>query len=262
MRPLRLILLTVAVAATSLPALAHDGRVCLPMEDVDSLVCRHHFEGASINLPVREVLESFGAACEHVVVNVLQRQGLMLAELGEPWEFDAEQCSTMTSFMLDLPDVRSEVDILVQFSSPESAHAPEFIAVRVYPDTLLDPLTKFAEQHSLVVFDEEGVLADFLDRNEIEYGLGFDTLSEKPIALLVEPDKPERLLEDRNFDSAVIFQEKVIDLPQVRAVSMNGQTRVYVETPLLRDLLTNPLAQKALLDIIRLATNPLSTDRG
>jgi hypothetical protein len=261
-RQLRFALLIVAVGASSLPVLAHDDGVCLPMDDFDYLVCRHHFEGVSINLPVREVLESLGAACEHVVVNVLQRQGRMLAELGEPQELDAEQCSTTTSFTLDLPDVRSEVDILVQFSSPESAHAPEFIAVRVYPDTLLDPLTKFAEQHSLVVFDEEGVLTDFLDRNEIEYGLGFDAMSDKPIALLVQPDKLERLLEDRNFDSAVIFQEKVIDLPQVRAVSMNGQTRVYVETPLLRDLLTNPLAQKALLDVIRLATNPLSTDRG
>ena len=125
-----------------------------------------------------------------------------------------------------------------------------------------DSLTKFAEQHALVVFDKEDVLTDFLDRNEIEYGLGFDAMSDNSIALLVHPDKPEQLLEDRNFASVVIFQEKVVDLPQVRAVSMNGQRRVYVETPLLRDLLTNPLAQKALLDIIRLATNPLSTDRG
>ena len=52
------------------------------------------------------------------------------------------------------------------------------------------------------------------------------------------------------------FRKKIVDLPQVRAVSTNGQTRVYVEMPLLRDLHISPLAQKALLDIIRLATNP------
>lgn len=262
MRRLCSTLLLLAVAATSLPVLGHDKGACLPMDDVDSLVCRHHFEGTSIDLPVRASLDSFGAACEHLVVNVLQRQGLLLAELGEPQVFDAAQCSTMTRFTMDLPDVRSEVDILVQFSSPESTHEPELIAVRVYPDTLLDPLTQFAERHSLVVFDEEGVLTDFLDHNEIEYSLGFDPNSDKPVALLVKPDKPEQLLEARDIDSAVIFQERVIDLPQVRTVSSNGQVRVYVEMPLLHDLLTNPLAQKALLDIIRLSTNPLSTDRG
>lgn len=262
MRHLRQTLMLLVVAATSLPALAHDENACLPMDDVDSLVCRHHFEGTNIDLPVRAALDSFGSACEGLVVNVLQRQGLMLAELGEPQEFDAEQCATMTSFTVDLPDVRSEVDILVQFSSPDSTQAPEFIAVRVYPDTMLDPLTKFAEQHSLVVFDEEGVLTAFLDHNEIDYGHGFNAPLDDPVALLVKPDEPEQLLEDRDFGSAVIFQEKVIDLPQVRAVSSNGQTRVYVEMPLLHDLLTNPLAQKALLDVIRLATNPLSTDRG
>jgi len=254
--------LLMGVMATALPAEAHDDAVCLPMDADDSLVCRHHFEGTSIDLPVRTVLESFGATCEHLVVHTLQSQGLMLAELGEPQEFNAEQCATMTSLELNLPDIRSEVDILVQFSVPESGHAPEAIAVRVYPDTLLDPLTQFAAQHSLVVFDEEGVLTEFLERSEIDYVQGFDAMSGVPVALLVQPREPERLLEDRDFQSAVIFHEKIVDLPQIRAVSTDGRTRVYVEMPLLHDLHNSPLAQKALLDIIRLATNPFSTDRG
>ena len=262
MRRLCLTLLLTGIASTALPVLAHDAGVCLPIDTDDSLVCRHHFEGTNVDLPVRAVLDKFGTACERFVVSVMQRQGMLLAELGEPQEFDAEQCSTLTSIPLDLPDVRSEVDIVVQFSLRESEHAPEVIAMRIYPDTLLDPLVQFAAQHSLVVFDDEGVLTEFLDRNEVDYRQGFDTMSGVRVALLVQPADAELLLEERGFDGAVIFQEKIVDLPQVRAVSTNGQTRVYVEMPLLRDLHKSPLAQKALLDIIRLATNPLSTDRG
>ena len=126
----------------------------------------------------------------------------------------------------------------------------------------LDPLAEFATQIPLVVFDEEGVLTAFLDRKEIDYKLPFEALPGVALALLVQPAEPERLLEARDFDSAIIFQEKVIDLPQVRAVSADEQTRVYVEMPMLHDLPDNPLAQKALLNIIGLATNPSSTDRG
>jgi len=255
-------LLLAAIALTALPTLAHNEDACLPMDDADTLVCRHYFEGTSIELPVRTVLDGFGNACEDLVVNVLQRQGMMLAELGESLAFDADQCATMTSITLDLPDIRSEVDILVQFSLPGSKQTPEVIAVRVYPDTLLDALAQFATENPLVVFDEEGALTGFLDRNEIDYTHAFGALPDVAVALLVQPAEPGRLLEDRDFDSAIIFQEKVVDLPQVRAVSVNGQTRVYVEMPLLHDLYNNPLAQKALLDIIRLATNPSSTDRG
>ena len=262
MRRLCLTLLLTGIASTALPALAHDADVCLPIDSDDSLVCRHYFEGTNIDLPVRAVLDRFGTACERFAVSIMQRQGMLLAELGEPQEFDAEQCSTLTSIALDLPDVRSEVDIVVRFSLRESEHAPEVIAMRVYPDTLLDPLVQFAAQHSLVVLDDEGVLTEFLDRNEIDYVQRFETMSGVPVALLVQPADPELLLEERGFDSAVIFQEKIVDLPQVRAVSTNGKTRVYVEMPLLRDLHKSPLAQKALLNILRLATNPLSTDRG
>ncbi|MFQ5983018.1 MAG: hypothetical protein ACE5KS_06555, partial [Woeseiaceae bacterium] len=87
-------------------------------------------------------------------------------------------------------------------------------------------------------------------------------VSAVPIGLLVEPSEPERLLEDRGIETAVIFQEKIVDLPQVRTVSSNGQTRVYVEMPFLHELRSNPLAQKALLNIIRLAINPYPIDRG
>lgn len=252
----------VALVTVSLPVLAHNDDICLPMVGMDGHVCRHHFEGERINLPVREALEPFGSDCERLVVSVLQRQGLMLAELGETQEFDGEQCSTMDSFALELPDVRSEVDILVRFSSPGSEIVPELLAVRVYPDTLLTPLVKLSELHTLIVFDEAGLLAEFFDNNEIQYVHGFESAPDDSIAMLVEPDKPEQLLEGRKFASAIVFQEKVFALPQVRAVTVNERTRIYVETPLLRDLSTNPLAQKALLDIFRLATNPSSTDRG
>lgn len=262
MRQLSSIVLLAAVSATSLPVLAHDDDICLPMGEEEMLVCRHYFEGTSISLPVKDVLDGLATECENTVVNVVQRQGLMLAELGEPRTLDAEQCATMTSITLDLPDIRSEVDLLVQFSVPQSRQAPKVIAVRVYPDTLLDPLAEFATQIPLVVFDEEGALTAFLDRKEIDYKLAFEALPDGALALLVQTAEPERLLEAHDFDSAIIFHEKVIDLPQVRAVSANDQTRVYVEMPLLHDLSNNPLAQKALLNIIRLATNPSSTDRG
>ena len=112
------------------------------------------------------------------------------------------------------------------------------------------------------MFDDEGALTDFLDQLEIEYVRGYEAVSGVPIGLLVNADEPERILEDRGIETAVIFQEKIVDLPQVRTVSHDGRTRVYVEMPFLHDLHNNPLAQKALLNIIRLAINPNPFDRG
>ncbi len=265
--PTLLLMVTVAAAA---PGQAHDSDACLPMEDGNTPVCLHYFEGSSVDVPVREAIDSIDEKCEHLVVSILQRQGLLLAPLGEPLEFDAQDCMTMTSIALDLPDVRSETDLLLQFAPKESENgqgdelndAAAVIALRVYPDTLLDPLSRFAERHSLIVFDDEGALTDFLDQQEIEYVRGYEAVSGVPIGLLVNADEPERILEDRGIETAVIFQEKIVDLPQVRTVSHDGRTRVYVEMPFLHDLHSNPLAQKALLNIIRLAINPNPFDRG
>ncbi len=254
-------MLLIGLAGSPALVVAQDNEVCLPVDD-EIQVCKHYFEGNSIDLPVRTVLDSFGPACEHLVVDVLQRQGVMLVDLREPQKFNAKQCATMNSVVVDLPDVRSEVDVLVRLSIPESTHAPEVIAVRVYPDNLLEPLRKFATQHSLVVFDQEGELMNFFDRNEIDYLSRFNKTTEVSVALLVNPTDPERLLEGRGFQSAVILKEQVFDLPQVRAVLTDDRRRVYVEMPLMHDLHTSPLAQKALQDIIHLATNPLSTHRG
>ena len=67
-------------------------------------------------------------------------------------------------------------------------------------------------------------------------------------------------LDERGIDTAIIFRETVIDLPQVRTVSASGRTWVYVEMPLIENLYSSPLAQRALLDIIKLAINPDLTD--
>jgi len=255
-------LLLAGISAMAVPVLAHDINACLPIDDTDMLVCRHYFEGNSVELPVRETLDLIDTKCDQLVVTVLQRQGMMLAELGEPQMFDSEQCTVMTSITIDLPNVRSEADMLVQFSLREGGGVVGATALRVYPDTLLEPLARYAEQHELVVFDEGGLLAEFLEQNDIDYVQRFEAVSENPVALLVQPRQAERLLEARSINTAVIFQEKIVDLPQIRAVSSNGQTRVYVEMPLLHDLHNNPLTQKALLDIIHLASNPIPIDRG
>lgn len=250
--------------------LAHDGDSCLSLEDANTPVCLHYFEGSSIELPVRAAIDGIDEKCGHLVVSVLQRQGLLLARLGESLQFDELQCSRMTSITLDLPDVRSETDILVRLSMTASQNEPgkdlnnaaAVIALRVYPDSLLEPLARLADQHSLIVFDDDGRLTSFLDQQKIDYVRGHEAVSRAPIALLVNAKEPERLLEDRDIARAVIFQEKVLDMPQVRAVSDAGRTRVYVELPVLHELDSSPLAQKALLRILQLAINPDQTDRG
>lgn len=263
-------LFVIAIAFFPSPSLAHESDACLPGEDMSTPVCYHYFENRHIELPIRQALDRIATSCEQLVVRVLQRQGLTLAELGEPLQLEGRDCPTMTSISLTLPDIRSETDILVQFvpsasmsgQGDEPHDAAAVIALRVYPDTLLDPLLRYAEQHSLVVFDDDGLLTEFLDTNEIEYVRSFEAVTGTPIGLLVQQGEPERLLEDRGIDTAIIFQEKIVDLPQVRSVSIDGRTRVYVEMPFLHDLNENPLAQKALLNIVRLATNPYPNDRG
>lgn len=259
--------LILAVVAIS-PAVAHDSDSCLPTKDPSTLVCHHFFEGQRIELPVRVALDAIDGDCGHLVVRVLQRQGMLLAQLGESLEFDRKDCKTMTSIALDLPDVRSETDVLLQMSLHSSRGGQKselqttVIALRVYPDTLLDPLARFAEQHALIVFDNEERLTGFFDRQQINYVRNFESASGERIGLLVQPKEPERMLDDNGIETAVIFREKLVDLPQVRAVSTHERTRVYVEMPFLHKLDSSPLAQKALLYIINLATNPHATDRG
>ena len=249
-----------------LPGLAHDGNSCVATDEPGAAVCHHFFERTTVDLPVRNELDSIDGVCERLVIRVMQRQGVLLAQLQEPLDFDEEECAALTSIALQLPDVRSETDIVVQLSQADSAAGqdPQIseIAVRVYPDTLLEPLARLAEQRPLVVLGDDDVFTGFLDRNEIAYVRHLPRFSEKPIALLIQPDEPERILEDRSIETAVIFREKIVDLPQVRATSTGGQTRVYVELRLLHDLRGNPLAQKALLKIINLAINPNQIDRG
>ncbi len=264
--PLRIMLLVVLAAAAA-HAPAHGNDSCLPMEASDLPVCRHVFEGGRIALPVRETLDGIDTDCDQLAVVVLQRQGALFAPLGEPRLLDADACRTMTSFDLELPNVRSETDLIVSFVTTgqgiDEQQAAAAVAIRVYPDTLLDALKRLAERRSFVVFDDDGNLVTFLDTSDIDYATPFHgRLSDKPIALLVRPQDPDRLLEERGIDTAVIFTEQIVDLPQVRTVSTHGRTHVFVEMPLINELSGSPLAQKALLRIINLAINPFATDRG
>ncbi len=249
------VLLFVAGVAC-LPSLAHESESCPIADDIP--VCHHFFELTTIDLPVRAELQRVG--CEELVIEVLQRQGALLAPLREPMRPDAEDCAAMSTLELELPNVRTETDLLVRFGAAGARVA--VLALRVYPDTLLEPLVRFAEQNSLIVYDDDGRFIPFLDENEIPYVHGHEMTSGMPLGLLVEQKEAERLLEDRGIATAVLFQEKVVDLPQIRAVARDGRTRVYVEMKLLNGLSSGPLAQKALLEIIKLAINPNQFDRG
>lgn len=265
--PVTILILGLATASVSL---AHDSESCVLTEDEDRSICRHYFEGMTIDLPLKGQLERPETDCDRLVVKVLQQQGTLFAQLREPLVFENESCSTMASISLDLPDVRAETDLLIQVLHAKRENGQgdvrqepvEVIALRVYPDTILDPLKRLAEKNSLIVYDNDGQLSSFFDQQEVDYITGFGTLSGTPIGLFVGYEDPERLLEDSSIEAAVIFREKIIDLPQVRTVSSDGRTRVYVEMNLLQDLQSSPLTQKALMKIINLAINPNPSNRG
>lgn len=267
MRVLYPTMLVILGLGTVSASLAHDSESCVLTEDENMSVCRHYFEGVTVDLPFQKDVE---AACDRLIVRVLQRQGTLLAQLREPLVFDKESCATKKSISIELPDVRAETDLLIQILHAEREDAQdtvlqkpvEAIALRVYPNTILDPLKRLAEKNSIVVYDDGGMLTNFFDQQDVNYIGGFGSLSGMPIGLFVDHKNPERLLEDSSIKNAVIFREKIIDMPQVRAVSNNGQTRVYVEMKLLHDLQSSPLTQKALLKIINLAINPNYIDRG
>jgi len=262
--PATLLLLVLGPVSASL---AHESESCIVAEGKSTAVCHHYFEAVTVDLPLKGGIDT---DCERIVVKVLQQQGTLLALLREPLVFDKQSCSTLESISLELPDVRAETDLLVQILLAEHENGQvkvlenpvEVIALRVYPDTMLDPLKRLAEKNSIIVYDDDGVLIDFFDQQEVDYISGFGTLSGTPIGLFVNYKDPERFLEDSSIRTAVIFREEVIDMPQVRAVSRDGQTRVYVEMKLLEDLQSSPLTQKALMKIINLAINPNPSDRG
>lgn len=260
--PATLLILGVGTVSVSL---AHDSESCVLTADENMSVSHHYFEGTTIDLPIKG---GFEADCEGLVVRVLQQQGTLLAQLREPLVLEKESCSTMESISLDLPDVRAETDLLVQILHADRQNGQgnalqqpvEVVGLRVYPDTILDPLKRLAEKNSIIVYDDGGMLTNFFDQQEVNYISGFGTLSGTPIGLFVGHKDPERLLEDSSIKTAVIFQEKIIDLPQIRVVSNDGKTRVYVEMKLIQDLQSSPLTQKAFLKIINLAINPNQTD--
>lgn len=262
--PITLLILTLVSAAE---VLAHSNESCVLSRDESLSVCHHYFEGMTIDLPVKG---EFSAKCEGLVVRILQQQGALFVPLREPLAYDQQICSTLKRISIELPDIRVETDLLIQIFQTErksgQSNVPdepvEVIALRVYPDTILDPLKHLAEENSIVVYDDGGMLIDFFEYHEVDFITGFGSLFGTPIGLFVDNKDPERLLEDSSIKAAVIFREKIIDVPQVRTISSNGQIRVYVEMNLLQDLHSSPLTQKALMKIINLAINPNPSNRG
>lgn len=246
---------------------AHDADSCVFSDDEQESVCHHYFEQTTVELPLKNRPTS---ECERVVVGVLQKQGMLLAPLREPIVFERDRCSAMDSISLELPSVRAETDLQIQITQTDREpdqgalleQPTDVVMVRVYPDTLLDPLVHLAEKNSIIVYDTDAVLRNFFEQHDVNYISGFGALTGDPIALFVDYDDPERLIEGSSINTAVIFREKIIDLPQIRAVANNGQTRIYIEMNFLHDLHASPLTQKAFMKIIELALNPNQPDRG
>ncbi len=139
--------------------------------------------------------------------------------------------------------------------------------VKVYPKTLLDPLRVWAQHHPLIVKDRNGKLAAFLAQQAVTFRTRrFDTrtLSDvKPVYFVTGPDSsPLSNAASWNTEhiNIVFFHERMYNISKIKSLNTKYGTRIDVEMKLLDKLMTDPLAQKVLLEIFRMSQNTTYTE--
>jgi len=236
-------------------------------EQGDNLICEHHFSGGSIG-----ALALAEDRCSNLVFELKEPNSN--EDAVAPLYLNEGFCKEKNAkaLVVVLPHVKQETLFEIRISSwwgttnietglEEKQTKPwKIVSVMVYPKNMMAPLRALAEKNTLVLYDKNKELGDFLDDHNIPHIEGLGTLFGKPIGLFVGYDDPDPYLKDSSLQSAVVFLEKSIDLPQMRVMSLDKKTRVYVEMQLMPKLADSPLAQKAFIKSIQqsLETAPVA----
>ncbi len=159
-----------------------------------------------------------------------------------------------------LPAVRQETDFELRIRSRWDGdgdwQAAGRIALRVYPDDLLNPVRSWAKSHPLRVDDDHWSLIQFLRQQSIPVvGDGRQAFTGSRGVTVYAGARALRkhaLFPQRGDETAVFFTERQTDTPRLVIERIGRATAVTVEMRILDRLATDPLAQKIFLEVFQL----------
>ncbi len=247
-----------ATAFSSSRPLASNVPPCL--SNTGGRICHHAFAGDRIPFP-GEITAPI--PCTGLKIRFVQLSTRLRMPLGMEHIVNGTSCVGLTFHPL-LPDVERELVVELQLFYRNAGGAWGKLwsstPIKIYPTTLLDPFRTWAQQHELIVKDRQGRLTTFLQEHGIPFRTRLlrrrNTAGRKPVYLVTGGANAPYA----DFDSwatanahVIFFHETVVNLPKITSRMTRHGTRISVEMHVLDRLSTDPLAQKAFLDIFRMS---------
>lgn len=134
------------------------------------------------------------------------------------------------------------------------------VSLRAYPDDLLNPLKRWAEQRPLRLHDPAGKLERFLTAEGISFldsnARSFEKSDDPVLTLLVGGGADALALAKRRArrgEAVILFRERLVDFPRLEHTRWPGGSLLIVELELLDRLAVDPQAQKLLLEVVKSA---------
>ena len=217
----------------------------------NTVICLHYFAQEKISL--EKLLDGL---CDDLTVRLVQLGSRLYAEVGDPLILPAGFCQNKKRVYMELPRVKRTAAFDLQIftkKQDQSWGKVKSFPLLIYPKDLLQPLKNWARKNLLLVKGKSEKLIAFLEQENIPYALrNIYTNGDKVILHVgdLQEDNPDYRYAN---NSIIVFQEAVVDLPQIRAISTRHESRIFVEMKLLDSLADSPLAQKAFLKIFRMA---------
>jgi hypothetical protein len=194
----------------------------------------------------------------------------LTASLGAPYDLKAEilpvswteSIPTVSRILsLKLPDVQRETEFELEFQidndQDKNLQAVGKIAIWVYPRDIVAPLKAWSKKVQLRVYDQQGQLSDFLNKNEIDF---VSYLAAKPLkvdrkvvtlwvsdSMLIADPPPMS-----PGESFIHIVGKSNGLPRVTVKQQEQQQFISVDFNFLDRVATDPVKQKMLVEIIQL----------
>jgi hypothetical protein len=167
------------------------------------------------------------------------------------------------SFDVAVPEVQRksafELVVLLRVRPSETWRPATRLSVRAYPTDLMAPLRRWSERHPLRVRDASGTLERFLTAERIAIhplsAALLEHADERTLTLLVGGADDVAVAKARAAagETVVVIRDSSADLSRALLGVWGAGPVAVVHFPLLGRLSVDPLAQSALLDIIRSA---------
>ena len=219
----------------------------------------HFFAGEEISLPITIDVE------ENNIIDLKVETSQKAFSMEAPHQLNVRVQNiddSKRTVSITLPEVQREVTYVVRFFAKfqeEGTWKPVGeLEVIIYPKNLLAPLIPWSKSVDLHVKDSSGVLVGFLEKKDISFS---DYLNQEvsvegtlSVTFIVNDSEKEVVPSQKlgKFETIVIFNTQRNTLPKVVSKSDSKGRIIKVDLDLIEYLDSDPRAQKAFLEIIRL----------